>query len=146
MAAVKSGPTPDAMAESESMIKMVASVMVGGALGTLGRYVLMGFLGQWIGGALLPAATLAVNVLGCFAMGALVEILALAWSPSPELRAFLVVGILGGFTTFSAFSLDVFYLVGRGMVLGAGAYIAASVILSLAAFFVGQSLFRAMLT
>lgn len=127
------------------MIKMVASVMVGGALGTLGRFVLMGVVGQWVSGTLLPVATLAVNVVGCFIMGALVEILALAWSPSPELRAFLIIGVLGGFTTFSAFSLDVFYLADRGMMLWAAAYIAASVFLSLVGYFIGQSLFRLIL-
>lgn len=127
------------------MLKMVASVMLGGAVGTLGRFVLMGILGQWVSGTLLPVATLTVNVLGCFTMGALMEIMALSWSPSPELRAFLIVGVLGGFTTFSAFSLDTFFLMDRGATLGAAAYVGASVFLSLAAFFAGQSLFRLIL-
>ena len=78
-------------------------------------------------------------------LGALVEIGALAWSPSPELRALLVVGVLGAFTTFSTFSLDVAALIGRGAHAAAGAYIALSVVLSIAAFFAGLHLFRSLL-
>ena len=61
-----------------------------------------------------PYGTLIVNVAGSFAMGALVELMALSWSASQEARLFLAVGLLGSFTTFSTFSLDFYTLYGRG--------------------------------
>jgi len=60
-----------------------------------------------------PYGTLIVNVAGSFAMGALVELMALSWSASQETRLFLAVGLLGSFTTFSTFSLDIYTLYER---------------------------------
>ena len=122
-------------------IKIIASIAAGGAAGALARYALMGAVGHWLGTG-FPYATLAVNVLGCFAMGALVEIFALAWSASPEMQAFLTVGFLGAFTTFSAFTLDVNLLMVQGRLGFAALYVAASVLLSVSAFFAGMYLFR----
>ncbi len=123
---------------------MLAAVALGGALGAVGRYLVMSGVALWFGLS-FPWGTLIVNVVGSFAMGALVEISALVWSPSPELRALLAVGVLGAFTTFSTFSLDVAALIGRGAHAAAGAYIALSVVLSIAAFFAGLHLFRSLL-
>jgi CrcB protein len=122
-------------------IKMIASIAAGGAAGALARYALMGAVGHWLGAG-FPHATLAVNVLGCFAMGALVEAFALAWSPGPEVQALLTVGFLGAFTTFSAFTLDVNLLAAQGRLAAAALYVAASVILSIAAFYGGMALLR----
>ena len=122
-------------------INMIASIAAGGAAGALARYAVMGAVGHWLGAG-FPYATLAVNVLGCFVMGALVEVFALAWSASPEMRSFLTVGFLGAFTTFSAFSLDVNLLTTQGRLGLAALYVAASVLLSLFAFFAGMYLFR----
>jgi CrcB protein len=83
-----------------------------------------------------------VNVLGSLAVGVLVELGALVWSPSPELRAMLVVGVLGSFTTFSTFSLDVVELVQRGAALPAMGYIVASVVLCIVGLVFGMSLAR----
>ncbi len=123
---------------------MLAAVALGGALGAVGRYLVMSGVALWFGLS-FPWGTLTVNVVGSFAMGALIEISALAWSPSPELRALLAVGVLGAFTTFSTFSLDVVALIGRGAHTAAGAYIALSVVLSIAALFAGLHLFRSLL-
>ena len=101
-------------------------------------------MGAATGGA-FPWGTLVVNVIGCTVMGALVELFALVWSPGPEVRAFLAVGILGGFTTFSSFALDVGFLVGRGALLPAVLYLSGSVILSVLGFFAAQHLMRAVL-
>jgi CrcB protein len=95
------------------------------------------------GRGVFPWGTLAVNVLGGFAIGALAELFALRWSVSPEIRALLVTGILGGFTTFSAFSLELLAMAERGAWLPAAAYIVASVALSLGAAAAGLALVRA---
>ncbi|MCC7016329.1 MAG: fluoride efflux transporter CrcB [Rhodospirillales bacterium] len=122
-------------------IKIIASIAIGGAAGAVARYAVMGAVGHWLGTG-FPYATLAVNVLGCFAMGALVETFALVWSANPETQAFLTVGFLGAFTTFSAFTLDVNLLMAQDRFGIAALYVAASVLLSVLAFFAGMYLFR----
>ncbi len=122
-------------------IKILLSVAAGGAFGAVGRYLAMGQVSHWMGGH-FPWATLAVNLVGSFLLGALLEVMALTWSPSQEVRALLVVGVLGSFTTFSTFSMDVYYLFERGEIGSAGFYVAASVILSLAGFIGGLVVFR----
>ncbi|MGI9404852.1 MAG: CrcB family protein, partial [Hyphomicrobiaceae bacterium] len=89
-----------------------------------------------------PWGTLTVNVLGSFLMGILIGFLALRVSGGENLRVFLAVGVLGGFTTFSAFSLDVFYLMERKSHGLAFLYASASVFLSIAALFIGLYLAR----
>ncbi len=106
------------------------AVAAGGAVGAVARWLVTGSLDRWLGAA-FPFGTLAVNVLGSAAMGVLVGAAAHAWSPSPELRAALAAGVLGAFTTFSAFALDVVVLAERGAWLAACGYVAASVVLSI---------------
>ena len=118
-------------------------VALGGAIGAAGRYSVNVWSGRLVGTA-FPWHTLTVNVLGCFIMGALVELMALKLNVNNDIRAFLTTGILGGFTTFSAFSLDFALLVERKSYLAAGAYAAGSVIVSLAAVFAGLHLVRAL--
>ena len=89
-----------------------------------------------------PWGILAVNVIGGLAMGLIVELSALKLNLSPELRAFLTTGILGGFTTFSAFSLDSALLIERGEWVSAGSYMVGSVVLSVGALFAGLWLVR----
>jgi CrcB protein len=124
---------------------MVAAVAAGGAIGAVGRYLLATQVGHWFGTG-FPWGTFAVNVIGCAIMGVLTELFALAWSPSPELRALLTVGILGGFTTFSAFSLDTILLMERQVWAAALLYVLGSVLLSLAGFFGAMRLMRLVLT
>jgi fluoride exporter len=117
-------------------------VAIGGAGGAVSRYLVMSTLGRWLGGA-FPYGTLAVNVLGSFAMGALVALLARYLPPmQAEIRAVLVVGFLGAFTTFSAFSLDVVTLYERGQWGAAMMYICVSVVVCVAALMAGLYLFR----
>ena len=87
-------------------MSMVLAVAAGGAVGAVARYLMMSGVAAWLGTA-FPWGTLGVNVLGCGIMGVVAGALATAWAPAPELRAFLAIGVLGGFTTFSAFSFDV---------------------------------------
>jgi CrcB protein len=125
-------------------MKTVLAIALGGAFGAVARY----FIARWSGMVLgegFPWGTLTVNVVGCFAMGVLVELMALAWLPSAEMRAFLTVGILGALTTFSAFSLDITVLHGRGETLLAVSYILVSVLAPIAAIFAGLAVTRAIL-
>jgi CrcB protein len=120
-------------------------VAAGGGIGAALRH----FVNVWSGrmfGTEFPWHTLIVNVLGCFIMGLLVELMALRLNVSNEMRAFLTTGILGGFTTFSAFSLDFALLVERKAYAFAGAYAAGSVALSILACFAGLAMVRALLT
>jgi CrcB protein len=94
-------------------------------------------------GAGLPAATLFVNVAGSLAMGLLGGYFAYRTGLDQHLRLFLTTGILGGFTTFSAFSLDTALLIERQSYGAAAAYAAASLICSVGALFVGLSMYRA---
>ena len=87
----------------------------------------------------VPWGTIIVNVVGSFLMGLLVEALALRFNGSPEARVFLATGILGGLTTFSAFSLDFAVLLQRGDTIAAALYLIASVSISILALFAGLS-------
>jgi CrcB protein len=88
------------------------AVAAGGMVGAVSRYLVVVTATKLLGHG-FPYGTLIVNVVGSFVMGALVELMALAWSPSQEVRLFLVVGLLGSFTTFSTFSLDFYTLYER---------------------------------
>lgn len=115
------------------------------------------FVGAGIGGALrhavnvaavrlfghgFPFGTIIVNVLGSFLMGLLAGYFAYRTGLSQHVRLFLTTGIIGGFTTFSAFSLDAALLLERHSLRMAGIYVAASVAVSVAALFFGLALFR----
>ena len=123
---------------------MILAVAVGGAFGAVARYLVMSGIGHWSGHG-FPWGTLTVNIAGSFVMGVLVELMALVWSPSPELRALLAVGVLGAFTTFSTFSLDVVVLIQRGETMPAGAYVLASVVMCVIGLYAGLRLCRAIL-
>lgn len=126
------------------MIDKIALVAAGGAIGSSLRFL----VGHWTlraFGTGFPWGTLAVNVAGSFAMGVIAVVLLerfpgsfARWSP------FIMTGILGGFTTFSAFSLDALLLIERGKLGVAMIYIAASVILSLGGLWAGFTLTRAL--
>lgn len=123
---------------------MLFAIALGGAIGSVARYLVVSQMTRWLGVA-FPWGTLTVNVAGGLVIGLLAEAMALKWSVSPELRAFVIVGILGGFTTFSSFSLDVISLAQNGAVGTVFVYVFASVVLSVAAAFVGLMLMRWML-
>ncbi len=119
------------------------------------------FLGAGLGGALrhgvnlaalrlvgagFPWGTLAINVAGSFVMGLVAEYFALKSGLSAQMRLFLTTGVLGGFTTFSAFSLEVALLYERGELLAAGLYVLGSVVLAVAGLFAGLYVIRAVVT
>ena len=116
-------------------------VAVGGAIGASLRHLVnLGSLR--LVGASYPWGTMAINIAGSFAMGAFIELLARRFDASNELRLFVATGILGGFTTFSAFSLDFAVLWERGAAFPALVYAIASVVGSILALFLGLWLAR----
>ena len=125
----------------QSSLPMWLSVALGGAFGASARYGVAAIMVRLMGPN-FPWGTLTVNVVGSLAMGLLVEALALKFSASPEVRVMLVTGFLGGFTTFSAFSLDTANLIERNAMGTAMAYVLVSVILSVAALFAGLTIGR----
>ena len=123
------------------MMNAVLAVAGGGALGAVARYLV--YLGTvQLLGTHFPFATLIVNVVGSFCMGLLVALVAATWAPSPELRLFLMTGVLGSFTTFSTFSLDFATLYERGKFTLCAIYLGTSVVLSIGAFFLALYLIR----
>lgn len=117
-------------------------VAAGGAIGAALRYL----IGEWarhvpsLGG--FPWATLGINVTGSLLLGALAGGALLAESASPQLRAMLSIGVLGGFTTFSSFSLETVTLLQAGALPRAAVYTVASVTLSVGAAALGIALAR----
>ncbi len=112
-------------------------VGLGGAFGAMSRYGLGLFVGRFHNGP-FPLATFGVNVIGSLIMGLLIGYLAKA-TPAlqPEIRLLVAVGALGGFTTFSSFSLDVVTLIERGNLAVAALYAIASLIIGVLALFLG---------
>jgi fluoride exporter len=126
-----------------AVMPTVVWVAAGGAIGSALRYGVNAWSTRALG-ADFPWATLIVNVVGCFCMGMLIGAMALKLSVTNDMRAFLTTGILGGFTTFSAFSLDFAALIERKAYMPAMFYGAASVVLSLAAIFAGLAIARSL--
>lgn len=120
---------------------MVFAVGAGGALGAMARYIMAAKMMRFMDGG-FPLATLSINVLGSFAMGLLIELAALKLNLSMQTQAFLAVGLLGGFTTFSSFSMEVVLLIERNALGDAFVYVLSSVALSVAGLFLGMFLVR----
>lgn len=118
----------------------VAAVAAGGAAGSVLRYLMMAGVGRWTGAG-FPWGTLMVNVVGSLVMGILVEGVARKFSLVGIWQVFLFVGVLGGFTTFSTFSLDLVTLMDRHAGLAA-VYAVGSVVAGVAALFLGMALVR----
>jgi CrcB protein len=122
-------------------MKLVLLAAAGGALGSSARYLVSIGAGKLLGMG-FPWGTLMVNVAGCFVMGLLVGLGATRLTITDEARVFLASGVLGGFTTFSAFSADFALLVERKNLGLAALYLTSSVALSLFAVFAGLYLIR----
>ena len=126
------------------MTATYAWVALGGALGSMARFWLGNAVANLVGAA-FPWGTLLINIVGSFVIGWF-DVLTGAFGSlavPADARAFVLVGICGGFTTFSAFSLQTLQLAQGGEVVRAGAYIVASVVLCLAAVWAGAMVARA---
>jgi fluoride exporter len=117
-------------------------VALGGAIGSTARFGINLLAPRFLGQA-FPWATLIVNILGCFAMGAFTAFLREKFPDDENMRLLLTTGLLGGFTTFSAFSLDFFNLLQRGELRLAIVYALASVVVSIIAVMMGFRLLMA---
>ncbi|MCK4713137.1 MAG: fluoride efflux transporter CrcB [Marinosulfonomonas sp.] len=126
------------------MIISILQVAIGGAIGAVGRY-LTGVAAVRLMGHGYPWGTLTVNIVGSFLMGVLIVVL-MTKDGGMRIAPLLMTGMLGGFTTFSAFSLDALTIYERGQVGMAAIYVIASVVLSLLAIFLGVIVARGIWT
>ena len=120
---------------------MLLAVIAGGGVGAAMRYVVAGAVQQSTGDA-FPFGTLAVNLLGSLLLGLIVQVAETKTGPGPWMRVFLTVGLCGGFTTFSTFSLETFRLLQDGSYLFAAGNIVGSLVLCLAGIWAGMVLGR----
>ena len=115
---------------------------LGGGLGASARYWLSGAVYQWIGKIDFPYGTLTVNVIGCLVIGLLMSSLEDRFLVTPELRVFLTIGILGGFTTFSTFSFETIAMLKDAEFFKASLNILLSIVTCLAGTYAGSVLGR----
>ena len=121
-------------------MKSILLVALGGAVGSVARYKISGYVLHHTIDWRFPAGTFAVNVLGCLVAGVLAGLAEKHDLLSADARLLLFTGLLGGFTTFSAFGLETMYLMRRGDFAIAGANIVLSVIAGLIALALGLGL------
>jgi CrcB protein len=122
-------------------MNQVVAIAAGGALGSVLRYG----VSTWVYGLVgrgFPYGTLAVNVLGCLAMGFLFVLFVERTGESALLRAGILIGVLGGFTTFSTFSIETFNLIEQGALMKAMTNMAGSLILCVLGTWLGVILAR----
>ena len=117
--------------------KQILMVALGGALGSVARYKLGGVVLHQTQAWNFPLSTFCVNVLGCLVIGLLAGLVEHGDLFSMQARLFLFTGLLGGFTTFSAFGYETFFLLRRGLIFTSTLYVALSVICGLVAVFAG---------
>ena len=117
-------------------MNMMFAVAAGGAIGATGRF-LMGRLMLTVMGPGFPWGTLSVNILGSFLLGFIVYLMATRYSLSHIWQGFLVIGVLGGFTTFSAFSLEVALMLQKNEIGAAAFYAFGSILIGVLALFAG---------
>lgn len=118
-------------------MKGLLLVALGGAVGSVARYKLSGWVLHHTTNWTFPAGTFAVNVIGCLVAGVLAGLAEKHGFLSPDTRLLLFTGVLGGFTTFSAFGLETMFLLKRGDIWVAGANIVVSVLVGLLALWLG---------
>ena len=122
-------------------MNQILAIAAGGSIGAVMRFFVSTGIYSWLGKG-FPYGTLAVNVVGSLLMGLLYELFLQRLSVSPEVRALLLVGFLGAFTTFSTFSIETINLIEQGDVLKAITNVLASVILCVLAAWIGLQIAR----
>ena len=120
-------------------MKSIVLVALGGALGSVTRYKLSGLVLHHTIEWRFPLPTFSVNVIGCLIIGILAGLAVKDDFLSADTRLFLFTGVLGGFTTFSAFGIETFYLLRKGEIWIAGSYVILSVSVGLLALLLGFS-------
>ena len=122
-------------------MNMILLVAIGGALGSIARYLMASSI-QTASGWEFPIGTVLVNILGCFLMGILYVLIVARHDPRHDLRALLMVGVMGGFTTFSSFSLETVTLAMNGHYTSATLNVLISVATCLTGTMLGVALAR----
>ena len=117
-------------------------VGLGGFLGSIGRYLASGVVHQIFPNTYFPIGTAAVNIIGCFLIGVLTGLAEFRNLLSPEMRMFLVTGLLGGFTTFSTFGHETVAIMRDGEFLHAGGNVLIQVIIGLSGVWLGYNVTR----
>jgi CrcB protein len=115
---------------------MLGWVAAGGAIGASARYLLAGFVHRYVS-ASFPYGTFVVNMTGCLAFGVVFGLTEQRFAISPAVRTFLLVGVLGGFTTFSSYAFESFQLLRDAQFLYAAVNVGGQVVLGLAFFWLG---------
>ncbi|MBN1407856.1 MAG: fluoride efflux transporter CrcB [Calditrichaceae bacterium] len=116
----------------------------GGFIGAVSRYVVSGMFYRFFGKAMFPYGTLAVNIIGCLLIGFLSGITEDRQILSPEMKLFIFIGILGGFTTFSTFGYEIFSFVRDGQILSSFTNLTLHMILGLGAVWLGYTVSKIM--
>ncbi|MCB9988380.1 MAG: fluoride efflux transporter CrcB [Rhodospirillales bacterium] len=122
-------------------MQILFAIAAGGAIGAVLRHFTNNAVLHVLGHG-FPWGIFVANVLGSFLMGVLISAFAHAYEPSQAMRAFLTVGMLGAFTTFSTFSMDTVLMIERGQYVLASAYVLGSVTLAIGGLFAGMMLVR----
>ena len=123
-------------------MERVFLVGLGGFIGTVGRYALGGWVSRLRPGAVFPYETLLINVLGCLAIGLLAALAETRGVLAGTTRAFLFIGVLGGFTTFSSFGYETFELLRDGQAGAAALSVGLQIVLGVGAVWAGHVLAR----
>ena len=126
-------------------MKLLMIIAMGGAMGALSRHLVNGYITNLIGGG-FPWGILTVNIVGSILLGAVVEITGNASAIDSDLKTFLTVGVLGAFTTFSTFSLDVVEFFEKGFWLMGLVYVFASLALAVGGLVAGMCVTRGLIT
>jgi CrcB protein len=95
-------------------LSLCLAVAAGGAFGAVLRFLVTNAVSRYISHQIFPLDTIVVNMLGGLVLGALLEMMAIRWNLPPEARAFLIFGVIGGFTTFARFAVDIVAMLERG--------------------------------
>ena len=127
------------------MVHQLIWVALGGAIGSMARYGVSTLVMKQVNPTNFPWGTLSVNILGCMLAGVFLVVAESMQSISHEARLFIVTGLLGGFTTFSAFGIETLGLLRRGDVLIAISYASLSIIVGVLAMWLSYSLIKVML-
>ncbi|OSP53455.1 fluoride efflux transporter CrcB [Pseudoruegeria sp. SK021] len=122
---------------------LILLTAIGGAFGSVGRY-LVGLYTNKLWGDGFPWGTIAVNIIGSFLIGLAVEAVTRTFSNSAEVRVLVITGFLGGFTTFSSFSIETMKMLERGELFQAGYYLGSTLVFGVIAVFCGLSLGKAL--
>ena len=135
-----SGGNQPAFLVNAQTVRAILMVGAGGFVGSVCRYALSGLVHRWLPGVAFPVGTLAVNVLGCLTIGVLLGLAEGRQILGPDTRLFLLMGVLGGFTTFSTFSYETLALVQAGEYARSVVNVLASVVFALLAVWLGHQL------